>query len=141
MSAIKRCFSKCLVTGNTYTGGFIGLADVGVAQDCYFDHDLAPISDSHATAKTTLEMKSQASFLGWDFTSVWKMGAFAGGEKKSLTGNDGSYEVPVKDGTVMVYLELDPSEGYPYLQFETKKQITKSGRTKCDWYVRGSLPE
>ncbi len=141
MSAIKRCFSKCLVTGNTYTGGFIGSADAGVAEDCYYDHDIAPISDSHATAKTTSEMKSQASFPGWNFIDTWKIGVFAGGEKKSLTGSDGSYEVPVKDGTVMVYLELDPSEGYPYLQFETKKQITKSGRTRCDWYVRGAMPE
>jgi len=138
----ERCFSKGLVSGGTSKGGFCGWGYDIECIDCYYDSETSGQSDtSMGTPKTTAEMKTQLTFPQWNFINTWKIGAFAGGEKKSLTGNDGSYEVPVKDGTVMVYLEFDPSEGYPYLQFETKKQITKSGRTKCDWYVRGSLPE
>lgn len=86
-------------------------------------------------------MKTQSTFFGWNFVNTWKLGAFAGGENESVTRIDGYYQILIENGLVEVYLELDPSDGYPYLQFETKKQITKSGSTRCDWYVRGSLPE
>lgn len=146
MSSIRRCFSECLVVGNSYTGGFAGGVTEGdeiidAVLDCYFDHDVAPISDDYAAPKTTTEMKTQSTFSGWNFLSVWKLGAFAGGNRKSITGENGEYNLPVKDGLIDVFLELDPSGGYPFLQFETKKRITKSGRTKCDWYIRGGLPE
>lgn len=143
-ASISNCFSAGTVTATAeepdYVAGFCPYNDVPT-YDCYFDHDIAPLDDDYATPKTTAEMKTQSTFSGWDFTDVWKLGAFAGGNRKSITNDDGEYSVPVKDGTVDVFLELDPSDGYPYLQFETKKQIIKSGSTRCDWYVRGSLPE
>ena len=142
-ASVLNCFSAGTVTATAgipdYVAGFCPYNDV-LTEDCYYDHDNAPLDDDYATPKTTAEMKTLSTFSGWNFASVWKLGAFAGGNRKSITNDDGEYSVPVKDGTVDVFLELDPSGGYPFFQFETKKSITKSGRTGCDWYVRGAMP-
>lgn len=143
-ASVLNCFSAGTVTATAgipdYVAGFCPYNDV-LTEDCYYDHDNAPLDDDYATPKTTAEMKTLSTFSGWNFSSVWKLGAFAGGNRKSITNDDGEYSVPVKDGTVDVFLELDPSGGYPFFQFETKKSITKSGRTGCDLYVRGAMPE
>jgi len=143
-SKIINCFSAGTVTATAetpdYVAGFCPYNDVPT-YDCYYDHNVAPLSDPKATPKTTVEMKTQSTFLDWNFLSVWKLGAFAGGNRKSITNENGKYNVPVKDGSIDVFLELDPSDGYPFLQFETKKRVVKNGRTKCDWYVRGRMPD
>lgn len=143
-SRIINCFSagSVITTAEVpdYVAGFCPYNDIPT-YDSYFDHDNAPLYDPEAIPKTTAEMKTQSTFSSWNFLSVWKLGAFAGGNRKSITGENGEYNLPVKDGSIDVFLELDPSGGYPFLQFETKKRITKSGRTKCDWYVRGRMPE
>lgn len=148
----EKCFSNGAVSGGVNVGGFCG-EDAGYYSDgeehwsiqcidCYYDSETSGQSDTgKGTPKTTAEMKTQSTFFGWNFVNTWKLGAFAGGNRKSITNEDGEYSVPVKDGSIDVFLELDPSGGYPFLQFETKKRITKSGRTKCDWYVRGRMPE
>ena len=139
----ENCFSKGLVSGGMNKGGFCGY-EIGsnTFTNCYYDSETSAQSDSGSgEPKTTAEMKTQSTFSSWNFLSVWKLGAFAGGNRKSITGENGEYNLPVKDGSIDVFLELDPSGGYPFLQFETKKRITKSGRTKCDWYVRGRMPE
>ena len=138
----ERCFSKGLVSGGTSKGGFCGWGYDIECIDCYYDSETSGQSDtSMGTPKTTAEMKTQLTFPQWNFINTWKIGAFAGGENESVTRIDGYYQILIENGLVEVYLELDPSDGYPYLQFETKKQIIKSGSTRCDWYVRGSLPE
>ena len=138
----ERCFSKGLVSGGTSKGGFCGWGYDIECIDCYYDSETSGQSDtSMGTPKTTAEMKTQSTFSQWNFINTWKIGAFAGGENESVTRIDGYYQILIENGLVEVYLELDPSDGYPYLQFETKKQIIKSGSTRCDWYVRGSLPE
>lgn len=143
-ASVLNCFSAGTVTATAgipdYVAGFCPYNDV-LTEDCYYDHDNAPLDDDYATPKTTAEMKTQSTFSGWDFLSAWKLGAFAGGNRKSITNEDGDYGIPVKDGAIDVFLELDPSDGYPFLQFETKKRVAKSGATRCDWYVRGRMPE
>ena len=151
----ERCFSKGAVSGGENVGGFCG-EDTDYYYDeeeeeeywsiecinCYYDSETSGQSDTgKGTPKTTAEMKTQLTFPQWNFINTWKIGAFAGGENESVTRIDGYYQILIENGLVEVYLELDPSDGYPYLQFETKKQIIKSGSTRCDWYVRGSLPE
>lgn len=38
---------------------------------CYYDITICPRPDEQAVGKTTAEMKSQGTFTGWDFSTVW----------------------------------------------------------------------
>ncbi len=63
-------------SGPLYIGGMAGkLPDAGVQPvftSCYYDSDTSAQSDSgKGTPKTTAEMKSQATYSGWDFEDVW----------------------------------------------------------------------
>ncbi|HOJ70190.1 MAG TPA: GLUG motif-containing protein, partial [Candidatus Hydrogenedentes bacterium] len=65
------------VTGNT-TGGLVGINRGGATiQFCYWDTQTTGESSgvgygtAGGTGLATAQMKQQASFMGWDFTSVW----------------------------------------------------------------------
>jgi len=74
--AVRMSFAAGPVSGNKNVGGFLGyrmeLIDSTV-QSCYWDKDATgcPSSAGKAQGKTTAQMKSQATFSGWDFGSVW----------------------------------------------------------------------
>ena len=151
----ERCFSKGAVSGGVNVGGFCG-EDAGYYYseeeeveyryvegiDCYFDHDVAPLDDDYATPKTTAEMKTQSTFSGWGFTNIWKLGAFDQEEHWTRTDTSGEYSfiAPIGKSGVEVMLVLDPSDGYPFLRFETKKTLTEVTEP-CNFYVRGRMPE
>jgi hypothetical protein len=124
-----------------YVAGFCPYNDV-LTEDCYYDHDNAPLDDDYATPKTTAEMKTQSTFSGWDFTDVWKLGAFEQEEHWGKTDSNGFYSfiAPLGKNGVEVMLVLDPSDGYPFLQCETKKEIDASSVGTCNFYVRGRMP-
>ena len=87
-------------------------------------------------------MKTQSTFSGWDFTDVWKLGAFEQEEHWGKTDSSGFYSfiAPLGKSGVEVMLVLDPSDGYPFLQFETKKTLAEVGEL-CNFYVRGRMPD
>ncbi len=72
---------KCYSTGSVYYIGGANPEDLGFAgvigyqvsaYDNYFDSDVSNQSTGYgATAKTTDEMKTQATFTDWDFTTIW----------------------------------------------------------------------
>ncbi len=70
--AVSRCYGKGLVTG----GGDGFGSTYGSVTDSYWDiTTTGKATSSTATGKTDAEMKTQATFVGWDFTNVWQMGA------------------------------------------------------------------
>lgn len=99
---VEDCYSAGSVTAGNFTGGFAGEIENGAVKRCYADTGVAGnqprgflsnkktggngnvsnsfynsgtgLSDTYATAKTTAELKQQASFCGWDFETVWKNG-------------------------------------------------------------------
>jgi len=81
-SSFTSCYSTGLVTC-TIKGGFIGYYNVGMFSNCYFDYNTAGTSTdcgtfvtsspTGITAKTTAEMKTQSTFTGWDFTTIWEI--------------------------------------------------------------------
>lgn len=99
---VEDCYSAGSVTAGNFTGGFAGEIENGAVKRCYADTGVAGnqprgflsnkktggngnvsnsfynsgtgLSDTYATAKTTAELKQQASFCGWDFETVWKIG-------------------------------------------------------------------
>ena len=68
---VNQTYSAGQVTGNTDVGGLVGL-DSGDVLDSYWDVDssLQTASDG-GTGKTTVQMRSQATFVGWDFSQTW----------------------------------------------------------------------
>lgn len=139
----ERCFSKGLVSGGTSKGGFCGWGYDIECIDCYYDSETSGQSDTNkGTPKTTAEMKTQLTFSGWNFVSIWKLGAFDQEEHWTRTDSSGEYSFVASLGEngVEVMLVLDPSDGYPFLQFETKKTLTEVTEP-CNFYVRGRMPE
>ncbi len=74
LSTVTRCYSINLVTGYKGVGGLIGESDlrVSVVTSSYYDTETSGCSDTgKGEPKTTAEMKQQATFVGWDFDTVW----------------------------------------------------------------------
>lgn len=81
-SLISNCYSTGLVlstSGNT--GGFCGgngaegqgeIFVPGTITHCYYDSETSGQSDTgKGEPRTTVQMKQQATFAGWDFNNVW----------------------------------------------------------------------
>lgn len=78
-SIVKNNYSKSIVTGTDNCGIFYGNTNTNVGykptfQYNFFDSEYGGTINFQTTgviAKTTTEMKTQSTFTGWDFTTVW----------------------------------------------------------------------
>ena len=84
-SNIIHCYSSGVVSGTTDFGGFIGYSNLDHVDKCYFDAEVNSGLDGVANGngkpaidasgelvgKTTSEMKQEATFTNWDFTTAW----------------------------------------------------------------------
>lgn len=74
---ITQSYSAGKVTGKSGNGGFVGILYCGNITGSYWDIETSGQSTSAgcngATGKTTDEMKTQSTYSGWDFTSVWNI--------------------------------------------------------------------
>jgi len=78
---LTSCYATGMVAGDYVTGGLVGYNDGGTLTSCYWDVDTTGQSvgvghvygggTAGGTGLATTQMKQQASFAGWDFTSVW----------------------------------------------------------------------
>ena len=70
---VNNCYSTGNVSGADHRGGFVGVAQDGVScTNCYWDIETSEQTTSaRGTPKTTAEMKQQATFINWDFDTVW----------------------------------------------------------------------
>ncbi|MDD3363843.1 MAG: S-layer homology domain-containing protein [Syntrophomonas sp.] len=73
---IDKSYSAGTVDGETETGGLVGLDyGGGTTSYSYYDTEISGQSDDtgKGVPKTTVEMKLQATFEGWDFGLIWSM--------------------------------------------------------------------
>lgn len=77
---IEHCYSAGAVNnpvGAPYANGFLGSnenysTEATVFSSCYYDSQTSGKSDTgFATPKTTAQMKTQATFVDWNFDTVW----------------------------------------------------------------------
>lgn len=74
---INKCYSTGLITvtpdPNLYNGGLVGShSSVSSVTDSYYDTQTSGQSISAGgEGKTTAEMKTQSTYSGWDFNTVW----------------------------------------------------------------------
>jgi len=70
---ITNCYSTVVVTPTAVPFGFCG-NNTGTITSCYWDTDVSGTLNSNGgTGETTILMKKQATFIGWDFTTIWKI--------------------------------------------------------------------
>ncbi|MES2206387.1 MAG: GLUG motif-containing protein, partial [Pseudomonadota bacterium] len=68
---INTGYSTGSITGSTQTGGLVG-NNAGTVSASYWDTTTSgQSSSSGGTAKTTSQLLSQASYSGWDFSTIW----------------------------------------------------------------------
>lgn len=78
-TTIQCCYSTGSVTYNATTDpddkGFVGSASgTNTYTSNFFDYEVSnQTTGTGASAGTTAEMKTEATFTGWDFTSTWKI--------------------------------------------------------------------
>jgi hypothetical protein len=70
---IVNSYAAGLVTGTTAPGGLAGQNNqYGPITSSYYDQAATGQSDTDkGTGKTTIEMRQRATFVGWDFDTVW----------------------------------------------------------------------
>ncbi len=68
---ISNSYSTGAVSGGLNTGGLIGYSS-GAATSSFWDTNTSgQITSAGGTGLTTAQMKQQASFVGWNFTTIW----------------------------------------------------------------------
>jgi hypothetical protein len=68
---ITNCYSTGTVTGDTEVGGLVGDPDA-TAISSYWDTETSVQATSPAgEGKSTAEMKRKATFVDWDFETIW----------------------------------------------------------------------
>ncbi len=71
-SGINSCYSRGWVSGTSNVGGLVGYKDGGSVLGSFWNTQTSgQLSSSGGTGLSTLQMKQQGSFTGWDFTTVW----------------------------------------------------------------------
>jgi hypothetical protein len=76
---VTHCYSTGAVTGQSATdvGGLVGM-DLGIVTASYWNTQTSGQATSDAgSGRTTAQMRQQATFVGWDFSSVWGIDADA----------------------------------------------------------------
>jgi hypothetical protein len=80
---VSTCYSAGRVTDSTktYLGGLAGVnAGYGTITASYWDTTASGLDTSKGgTGKSTVEMQTQSTFAGWDFTSTWSITAGVNG--------------------------------------------------------------
>ena len=71
---VTNCYSTGSATGSWSIFGLIGRNDTGTYTSSFWDTETSGKATSNGgTGKTTAQMKTQTTFTGWDFTTVWKI--------------------------------------------------------------------
>jgi hypothetical protein len=69
---VIRCYATGPVLGGITVGGLVATNESTVVSESYWDKQTSGRATSAGgTGKTTAQMKPQATFTGWDFTTVW----------------------------------------------------------------------
>jgi len=69
---INRSYSTGTVEGGARIGGLVAHNDAGTVNDSFWDTQASGETESDAgTGKTTEEMKTQSTFVGWSFSDTW----------------------------------------------------------------------
>lgn len=124
--------------GATLLGAFCGVNQGQPIGDCFFDEELALISDNMgAVAMTTEQMQTTTPFLnaGWDMESVWEMDGYPRirtiAQFATIFGHLPGWLNFSMMGWIADYHMIRPDEGWLY----------RYSNAQWYWLSRGSSPE
>lgn len=74
LGAVELSYSMGSVMDSRNTGGLLGVSDGGEVMDSYWNiNSSGQTSSADGTGLTTVQMKQQNSYNGWDFIGCWEM--------------------------------------------------------------------
>lgn len=72
---VSNCYSTGAVNGSSNIGGLVGYGNALCVSKSYWDIQTSGQATSvGGTGKTTAEMKQQATFVDWNFATIWGIG-------------------------------------------------------------------
>jgi hypothetical protein len=103
--AITNCYSIGSATGTASVGGLVGYGG-GTGTSLYWDTEASGNATSDGDydeeGKTTNEMKTESTYVDWDFDTIWYMPACSGGTSTRLIpfeySTDDAYVLALGDG-------------------------------------------
>lgn len=124
-------------------GGLIGKNTSGIVNNCFWDTDLSGQSSSYGgTGKTAIEMRTQSTFTGWDFTPVtgqWQIASAGSGYRYCPCLQGFTYDVPFTTpavnplpGLIWSYSGGDGTSGNPF-QIANLTDLENLGYQFYDW--------
>ncbi len=143
---VTNCYNSGSVSGYTGTigglyrlGGLVGDCCSGTVNNSYWDYQTAGTSSSPSgkgTSKTTAQMKTQSTFSGWDFTTVWQISGGDGANYPSLRNNPDS-ALPVE---LVSFFGLLTNK-HILLKWQTATEVNNYGfsverRTKSEEWIK-----
>jgi len=103
-------------------GGFLDhTRDDSVTISCYYDMDLVGFDDGMGMGRTTAEMMTQSTFVGWDFDNTWTM-------IESQT-----YPTLIPEPAITLYVDDDASPDGDGLSWATAFKYLKDGLTVASY--------
>lgn len=120
---VINCYSASMVTtaGGASLYGMIGGSSlVGTCTSSYFDQTLQGLVDQFGVAKSSLQMKTQPTYTGWDFSNVWAIDSGINGGYPYLRA------LPVPDTPLITSLTISAGEPRLFLGWagHDSEQIT-----------------
>ncbi|WP_028308141.1 S-layer homology domain-containing protein [Desulfitibacter alkalitolerans] len=71
---VQYCYSAGKVDGYNNRGGLVGHNDGGTVAYSYYDKETSGRNDTgRGIPRTTSQMKTQSTYVAWDFTYIWSM--------------------------------------------------------------------
>jgi hypothetical protein len=139
---VTNAYSLGTVGGVYKVGGLVGRNSTGTFNNCFWDTQFSGQSSSEGgTGKNRIEMRTQSTFTGWDFTSgtgQWQMSAES--RYRRCPGLQGfTYDVPFTTpavnplpGIISLYSGGDGTSGSPF-QIATRTDLEYLSWQFWDW--------
>ncbi len=115
-------FAGTIIRSSDDGGGFLNHTnDSSVTISCYYDMDLAGFDDGLGFGRTTAEMMTQSTFVGWDFDNTWTM----------IEGQ--TYPTLIPEPAITLYVDDDASPGGDGLSWSTAFKYLQDGLTAASY--------
>jgi len=128
-ATIAHCYSAGRVQGTERVGGLLGSTHLGEILHCFWDTQTSGLSDSAGgTGKTTAEMQTASTFIGWGPYAVWTIAE--GLDYPRLLWENMPGEIVTTPSFPMI--QGSGTQDDPYLIY-TAEQFNEIGLFPCEW--------
>jgi len=126
--SINRCYAtglvSCTYISTGFYGGLVGRSDYGTTTFSFWDTQTTGQASSPdgGTGKITADMKTQSTFIGWNFTTIWQIQGGDGANYPDLRSNSNS-ALPVE----LTSFTANVNENEVTLNWQTATELNNYG--------------